>query len=237
MGKILELAESLKPAFAQEKIRNLEETGISWAQDFIVEEEWENQVSVPVAQIVGTQHQDYIGLTWLAFLHQGKRMRANHQLFDHNPGYYLEDGMKMPVMSFIEMDGRFYVEADGNHRSCIAKFYFASLGREKLDGVCVRRYRIDYTGHKAFKLLQKELKSFPFVFAGKTRTIVEREDRTGWKKDRYRTQVWLRNNLTGQELALTPSEIQEVFQAIRGAGWRQRFFPRTPLEKILWGRR
>lgn len=61
-------------------------------------------------------------------------MHVNLPLLDKNPGYYLEDRRKAPTMSFIKLDGKLYVDGDGNHRTCIAKFFFYYQGEPTCTG-------------------------------------------------------------------------------------------------------
>ncbi len=234
MSRIIELAQHLNPSFAQAKILDLAETGIREQQDFIIEEEWQGQTSIDVEQIVGTRHLDYIGMTWLEFLHKGKRMALNHALFEQTPEYYLSGDKKLPTMSYLEVDGKLYIDDDGNHRSCIAKFYFSELGRNSLEGVEVRKVRIGRDDARSYLFLQETLLRHPHLVLTKERRHVSRDDGPGWKKDHYLTQVTIRNTKTGKQLTMKPNDLWEVLNLLDKPTWRQKLFPSTDLEQLLF---
>lgn len=87
--------------------------------------------SVPYSYLtVGTDHPQYAGMTWLELLERGKRMDINIPLLEKNPGYYTQAEQQHAGMSFVSTDGiHWYVSADGNHRSCLARFLFHLQGR------------------------------------------------------------------------------------------------------------
>ncbi|HAM3731457.1 TPA: hypothetical protein IBL10_006030, partial [Escherichia coli] len=97
--------------------------------DFITEHYWTGQGSINVYRIVGTDHPQYAGMTWLELLERGKRMDINIPLLEKNPGYYTQAEQQHAGMSFVSTDGiHWYVSADGNHRSCLARFLFHLQG-------------------------------------------------------------------------------------------------------------
>lgn len=114
------------PHFAEKVIRSWDETQFNVLQPFIMEHYWCGSSSVNVFRVIGTRHSDYAGGTWLDLLMRGKRMdNINLPLYQSNPGYYLETTQKVPMMYYQSIDGGdLYIGADGNHRTCIAKFDF-----------------------------------------------------------------------------------------------------------------
>ncbi|MGD2819606.1 hypothetical protein ACP80H_25170, partial [Escherichia coli] len=105
---------------------------------FITEHYWTGQGSINVYRIVGTDHPQYAGMTWLELLERGKRMDINIPLLEKNPGYYTQAEQQHAGMSFVSTDGiHWYVSADGNHRSCLARFLFhlQGEGRTQLHNV------------------------------------------------------------------------------------------------------
>lgn len=71
-------------------------------------------------------------MSWLELLERGKRMDINIPLVEKNPGYYTQAEQLHAGMSFVSTDGiHWYVSADGNHRSCLARFLFHLQGEER----------------------------------------------------------------------------------------------------------
>jgi hypothetical protein len=129
---------------------------------FVVEEKTYPYGKISPLEVVGTYHPDYQGLTWEEFLYKGKRMKLNFDLLKHNPDYYFSDEMKLPLMSFIRINGKLFVRDDGNHRTAIARLLFALTGEPErlLQGVLLVEIRIDiplYEEYKRFVSLLKEL--------------------------------------------------------------------------------
>ncbi|MFN2858009.1 hypothetical protein ACKUFN_26870, partial [Escherichia coli] len=62
----------------------------------------------------------------------GNRMDINIPLLEKNPGYYTQAEQQHAGMSFVSTDGvDWYVSADGNPRSCLARFLFPLQGEER----------------------------------------------------------------------------------------------------------
>lgn len=177
------------PAFAHEVIRPWSEAQFDGLQSYITEHYWCGNASVNVFRVIGTCHPDYAGGTWIDLLMHGKRMDSvNLPLFQTNPGYYLETIQKTPMMYYRSIDGgSLYIGDDGNHRTCIARFDFFRNGLTTLHGVTVDDYRIDWEFKKLVEELQSvvEKKRIP-VFISVRSEVIERQDTSGWKLDKFK---------------------------------------------------
>lgn len=154
---------------------------------FTKEHYWWEGASINVLRVVGTQHPDYAGKTWLELLKFGKRMRSNLPLYSSNPGYYYEAKKKQPSMYYLSIDGgNLYVGDDGNHRTCIARFDFYLKGLTALHGVNVSDYRIDWEMKKLYDTLQTVTAKggLPYRIEIMSKAI-SRDDSAGWKIDKY----------------------------------------------------
>jgi hypothetical protein len=180
------------PSWAHERLEAYDEVKHVAIAAFLKAEHWCADESINVHAVVGTRNSSYFDWTWLEFIQNGKRMESvNLPLFESNPAYYTEATIKLPPMSFITIDGtNLYLDADGNHRTCIARFAFAQTGRTQLAGVGVTRLEVDWPMLAAFEEMQRliALKRLPFSISA-ARTSLGREDSGGWKVDRYRPYI------------------------------------------------
>lgn len=188
-------AEREPPAWGYEPLRAFNRADFAAnLQPFATHRTWSDRHALNIYQIVGTAHPDYQGLSWLDLLRRGRRMDGNLAELAANPGYYLADAVKLPAMSFISTDGHdWYVDHDGNHRTCIARFLFARLAghgaahtRTVLTGLTVHQYDIDRTLKAAFDALTglAAKQAIP-VRIGVEATPLGRTDAAGWKTDTY----------------------------------------------------
>lgn len=157
---------------------------------FIISHYWSDRHSINVFSVVGTAHPDYISLSWLEFLGQGKRMPVNQHLLQTNPCYYHDTAVKHPSMLYVSLDGKhWYVNGDGNHRTCLARFHFERLnshGRPSqtmIHGVTVDDYRVDWAFHDVFQRLQNVLVQRKAGRVEVVRKRVSRLDGPAWKHD------------------------------------------------------
>lgn len=195
-------ASNITDAFKSETIKKFSEHSLP--SSFIQTIRWDDHISIYVDDIVGTQHPDYIGLTWEELLHQGKRMHINIPLVIKNPQYYWDSGKKLPTMSYNRYEGKYYVAGDGNHRSAIAKFIFAINGNTKmtLDGISTTEYTADVEAYNLFERIKASAanKHLPLVFKSE-KTLVSRDDAPGWKVDYFKTEVSVRNSESGKNVS------------------------------------
>ncbi len=189
----LEQVRKNTPRWAHDIIQRWDDKTFRLAEDFVTHSYWIYQGSINVFRIIGTIDQEYAGMSWLEFLEYGKWMDANIALIEKNPVYYEHYGT--PVgMNFISLDGiNWYVNTDGNHRSCLARFYFhlKGLDNSQLHNVSLNLFHVDWVFFNAYQKLQALLPSLhERGYHGQLhvrRTIVEREDQPGWKMDRFHT--------------------------------------------------
>jgi hypothetical protein len=206
---------------------------------FVVEEKTYPYGKISPLEVVGTYHPDYQGLTWEEFLYKGKRMKLNFDLLKHNPDYYFSDEIKLPLMSFIRINGRLFVRDDGNHRTAIARLLFTLIGEPErpLQGVLLVEIRIDtslYEEYKKFVSLLKELnpKIPPVVHVYRVST--ERVDAVEVKDvaiTRYeiglevmlKGQMYKISNLTPQKLRVFSDGVKKFIEFKKLPFWKRLF--------------
>ncbi len=183
-GGLLEQSLAAPPHWANEKLLPWNERLFQNVTPFITDKYWSSGHSINVFTVVGTQHPDYVGLSWLEFLQQGKRMRENLALHQKNRPYYLATAGKLPPMYYVSLDGmKWYVAGDGNHRTCIARFDFHRTGLCMLHGVSLEDYRVDWTLYRAWPILKKRLPRDEELIPVRDR--IGRDDTGGWMHERY----------------------------------------------------
>lgn len=185
-----------KPHWMSAPIEAWDDNRLQSLMPFVRSHYWSDRHSVNVFSVVGTAHPDYIGLTWGEFLRKGKRMKVNQHLLQTNPQYYFDTGVKLPSMLYVSLNGKhWYVNGDGNHRTCLARFHFERLNAMGLDpqtmvhGVTVDDYRVDW---KLFDVFTKLRAALDQTRAGRVegyRYHRGREDGPAWKIDRYEPQI------------------------------------------------
>lgn len=186
------------PSWAQIPLARWDDTGFRVMSDFVTEHYWTGQGSINVYRIVGTDHPQYAGMTWLELLERGKRMDINIPLAEKNPGYYTQAEQAHTGMNFVSLDGiNWYVSADGNHRSCLARFCFhlQGEGRTQLHNVCQSVYQVDRVFQsvcgKIHSLAEPLSRKGVYIRMQARHLVTEREDLSGWKVDRSRARAEL----------------------------------------------
>ncbi len=189
------------PHWANETIQPWDEHGFRSMNNFIRRYYWCGNASVNVFRIVGTKHPDYQGKTWLELLNRGKRMHINLRLHKENPGYYLDQEHKTPTMSFVTLNGMdLYVDADGNHRTVIAKFDYHYRSRTMLHGVEVAHYEIDMDLYRIYMAMQEWIEQRRYIDPWRIaphNKVIAREDDAGWKVDIYQPAIEVRGIKNG----------------------------------------
>lgn len=186
-------ARAQPPAWAVETIQPWDERRARALAPFVTRDYWTDQGSVNVFRVIGTEHVDYQGLSWLDFLGRGKRMDQNLALHAAHPGYYQETGRKIPGMYYRSLDGlSWFVGADGNHRTCIARFDFHDRGMTTLHGVTLNQTAADLELFGLFERLREVcLERRLGERIEPHREMLRREDTAGWKLDHYRVSLQL----------------------------------------------
>lgn len=194
---------------------------------FIVERRWKGSADVDLERVKGTVHPDYVGMTWGEFLQKGKRMKHNLSMLEANPGYYLDEGHKGPTMSYLVYDGDYWVYADGNHRTCIGRFYLDLVGREtRLKGVETWEVELD------LEVYEKWWRSGGVRGPLRVESeIVARDDGPGWMRERFGSRYFIgakevdRADLLGYDGAVDSGwwgKVRSFFRTTTGADstWR-----------------
>lgn len=133
---------------------------------FLLYKSWCDNASVNIQRVYGTSHADYIGMTWRELLSKGKRMPANLKLFQQNPDYYLRlDEKTFPPMHIHFYNGKGYVGEDGNHRTCIARFFLYGKKSPFLHGVRLTEVQTDFRMEALFSEIQALLPGWCSVSA------------------------------------------------------------------------
>jgi uncharacterized protein Veg len=215
---LLERALASPPHWADDRIERWDERLFQRVQPFVTDKYWSDRHSINVFSVVGTQHPDYVGMTWLDFLRRGKRMRENLYLHATNPGYYLDTEAKTPPMYYVSMDGlKWFVAGDGNHRTCIARFDFHGRGLTMLHGVHLEDYRVDWTFWRIYQALKKTLGSRAELTVYNTRTA--RADTAGWMHETYAVRLIVQEGRKQFELDRWQAEEMLLRRSRRGLIW------------------
>lgn len=204
------------PAWASEVLQSWEEAYPQEKHAFLQSHYWTETGSINVFRVVGTDHWDYQGKSWLDFLTGGKRMQRNlHALLD-NPSYYLQPTERRPAIHYNTLDGlNFYVGSDGNHRTCIARFFLAEQQKSQLHDVTLNHYQVNDSFYHLYRQLRQQisLQGLP-IQVHPERVQLGREDTAGWKMDTYQTTLnWL-NLKTQEEIVLSEDQAQEQLARI-----------------------
>jgi hypothetical protein len=188
---ILDRARRDPPHWSNDKIKAWDENEFRRLEPFVKMEYWSDQGSINVFRVVGTQHWDYRGKSWINFLETGKRMNINLGLHAKKPEYYVKTERKRPMMYYVTLDGlSFYVSSDGNHRTGIARFDFHYRGLTMLHGVSINHYHVDWEFVRLCQQLTDACReqAIPATLQAFKESL-QREDTAGWKLDHYRTLV------------------------------------------------
>jgi hypothetical protein len=199
--RFVEQVRSAPPSWANDEILRWDDSCFRRERDFITRHYWTTQGSINVFRIIGTDHPQYAGMSWLELLDRGKRMDINIPLLEKNPGYYTEPGHKRSSMNFNSFDGiNWFIGSDGNHRSCLARFYFHvnGLGMTQLHDVTMNHYDIDHLYYEACREIQKLIDVMAqqgiYLTLEVRNQVVHRDDTPGWKLDHFQIEAQLHQN-------------------------------------------
>lgn len=214
------------PDILRRDIKKWDKAEFAHVEPFVRQKYWHSNASINVFRVVGTQHPDYIGLTWLEFLEKGKRMRLNLGLFDENPGYYVATEKKEPTMYYQSLDGGdLYVADDGNHRTCIAKAHFYLTGQTVLHGVELRDYRVDWELKRLFDEMGRRIAEhrLPYVVSPHSEAVA-RDDSAGWMLESYEVRIQLLDTRKQEARLLDIDDAKEFLQSHGRRGFLGRIF-------------
>lgn len=151
----------------------------------------------------------------------GKRMSVNQELLRSNPDYYFDTQVKRPSMLYVSLNGKhWYVNGDGNHRTCLARYHFERLNalgfetQTMIHGVTIDDYRVDWKLFDAFLKLKEALRAKrPGDSVEGYRFHTGREDGPAWKIDRYEPQI-KHVSSNGKETILGLDKARELLSSL-----------------------
>lgn len=185
---------------------------------------WSHRGSVNIMRICGTQHPDYAGLTWRELLSKGRRMDANLKAFRQNPSYYTELVERLPGMSLSIVDGKGYVTDDGNHRTCIGKFFLYGQVSPFMHGVHVSEQQTDLRMMALYERLVQKLPGYCKVTPEATE--VQRDDGNGWATHFFEVRLRVENGRRrGYDGLFSADELEDGLLPELGSRWSARFGP------------
>ncbi|MBU9819886.1 hypothetical protein J1782_08300 [Rahnella sp. BCC 1045] len=190
MSDFLTKIDARPPHWAGEVILSWDAEKLYKYRDFVRHSYWTDRGSINVFCVKGTDHPDYQGLSWQAFLHKGKRMDINIPMMERNPDYYLGTEAKKPGMYYNSYNGLdWYVGSDGNHRTGLARFLFYERQLTHLHGVTLNHYVFDDELLATYCAIQTEVRRQPeagyhWELTSGTQHV-SREDTAGWKTDHF----------------------------------------------------
>lgn len=234
--------------FVQKQINNPPHWGderlLSWddafpqeCQQFVTQHYWTAEASVNVFNVVGTEHWDYQGKTWLEFLQGGRCMPLNLQCLETNPNYYLSLTQRNPQIYYKTVDGvRFYVGSDGNHRTCLARFLLAEQAKAHIHCVTVDHYKVDWAFYNVYQQLKAIIVENRLPYTLDVRNTPNgREDTAGWKIDNFHVVIILTNLETYESCSLDLFQALEKKDTLLRTSTAQQL-KRQQASKTLWRR-
>ena len=220
---LLDHVRAEPPHWAGERIRPWPTAEYEDCRPFTRRQYWCDAASINVFLVIGTQHPDYAGLTWLEFLEKGKRMRGNLMEHKANPGYYLETEPKRPGIFFETFNGHdYYVTEDGNHRTCIARFAAFNDNRCLLHGVNVIERHIDWEMRGLWHQLKYLVRDRGIAITVEPCSqLRSRQDTGGWKLEHY--EVTLQVSFKGCTGQVDMAGAYALLAALQAPRWRRWF--------------
>jgi hypothetical protein len=225
---ILQWANTHTPAWSHNKIIPWDEHAHDRLIPFISAEHWNANDSINVFAVVGTRNSIFYNWTWFELLGKGKRMESvNLPLYASNPAYYELPDVKLPAMDFVTFDGaNFYVDTDGNHRTCIARFAFERHALNRLDGVGIKRLEVNHEMQALYQEMAALIRNKRIDASIEARrTVLGREDSSNWKVDRFRSEIVVDQADITQVLQ-TPAQAKQWISA-HSKSWWQRLITRS----------
>lgn len=213
-----EQLKQAKPYFAEQKLEALTPELIDIVNQFASSVFWIDSTSVAVGDVIGTIHPDYQGKSWEWLLNNGRRMSHNLELLNNNSKYYLETIKKEPSMYYIKINDKLYVGADGNHRTCIAKYLSDIQCNTLIYGITLDEYIVDFSLIAAYKDLIEFVKSKRLSLnISVVKKHINRQDGTGWKRDNYKIEISITNIKNNQTIKVfSCNEIYSIINSYRG---------------------
>jgi len=205
-----------------------------YLKDFIDVEEYYSNTSIDVFKVVGTNHPNYIGVPWVYMLKVGVRMdNVNLPLLRKNPGYYFEETPKKPPMYYAEIDGKFYIYGDGNHRTSIAKVLYSYTGHREIHGITLYRFSVDHQRKQLIEELKKVSKvKQVFLDVETERRRIRREDKEGFHRDYFQIDVKVTGKKGKAVRLTTKEELKQLINEIRNLNWLNKLLGKGKFKEI-----
>lgn len=210
MKNLLQRVEEERPKFADDILEPFPAELQKDINEFSSIHYWNACTIIDVSQVIGTEHPDYADKSWLNLLQNGRRMSINIPLLATNPNYYFETSPKIPPMYFKSVNGKLYIGGDGNHRTCIAKFFFHYKNISQLGGVSIDEYVIDYDFknicEECIAFIQKKRLPLRYEII---RQAVKREDIPGWMKEHFSLKAVITNFSNGARFEMDANNMND----------------------------
>ncbi|MDX8401826.1 MAG: hypothetical protein R8K47_04275 [Mariprofundaceae bacterium] len=221
---LLNLLKTDPPYWAEEEICQwMGDDRLESYKPFARSHYWCDAGSLNLRLVVGTDHPDYQGKSWSWLLNNGKRMRNNLELLRVNPDYYHDVAPKSPSMYFISVDGHhWFIHGDGNHRTCIGRFFLECQGQHTIHGVSLSDWRIDHGMHDLFDKMQEIIRERRLPFLLRVgRETTSRADGPGWQREEYAPYIELKrgNKRWRVETFLGAARMREFLESSRFRRW------------------
>lgn len=156
---------------------------------FVTTKEWRQVSSIAIDEIIGTDHNRYIDMSYYEMLGFGIKMDVNIPLLLSNPNYYYEVDPKEPTAYYATFNTRAgdsiaFVDGDGNHRTCLAKVIRAyDENYQELHGITKTSYEIDYGLYDQFVRIKETLEPYGYIVSVDKFDDRVEEDKSGaWIK-------------------------------------------------------
>jgi hypothetical protein len=212
---------------------------------FVTEIQFHTNASVPVADIIGSGHTNYVNMSWIDLLLKGQRTGRYIKMLDTSPDYHYAHNIKASY-SFNKIPHVGYFIEDGNNRTAIAKFLFFVDGRynESIHGVTVNEYFFDEHGIVAFEELQATISAYGYK--GKIDALVKQmeiinDDPDNKSLDKhYYTRLTVGNTKTNAKFIIENfqdddgvQKVKRLIHAIKHRKWWSRWFSKNEFAKII----
>jgi hypothetical protein len=159
-----------------------------------------SHASVNIHQVIGTGNAAYMSKDWMSLL---AHCELNDPYSDigcleslsKNPSYYIDSQInRHPTWRLVTFDGgiTWYIDGDGNYRTCLARFYLERLMQAKLigsatvHGICARTIRYDEAMREAVAFIEANHPNYRMDIESNP---IHRNDGSNWYMDTHQITV------------------------------------------------
>jgi|SaaInl8_200m_RNA_FD_contig_31_2739267_length_1089_multi_4_in_0_out_0_1 hypothetical protein len=221
------------PVFSNEIIENYNHSSVQDDMRFVVKKEIIPSGSINVNTIVGSDNEEYTGLSWKELLVSGEKMREHILQAESNPEYYHNKNIKEGI-AFITVDDKNYTTGTGNNRSCIAKFLLFNAEDSHIHGVRITKYSIDNSILEQYKTIKHLFSAKPYFkhITFKFKETIERQSSALTYE--YDLKFTLHNTRADKEYTVLFDEFSKIEEAVKSYKWTSKFYTNNNyLEAIL----